>query len=319
MEDRSALELLGDQLPHLAEEERQRLEAEVAVRWHHYPFGSGQGDEIALRAGLRPMLRELLPVARIESAIARYARVGLACDVASIAYGPTADGWLRAAPPAGSDGARAALFVGRDRGALRDATAAEVSGTDEANVALGRLLGYPRCCVTAFVETSRQRRTPELHAAALARTTGRARGRLNVLDLAVFHFLPWSPCSFECPSSMRFADALARVLARVHPTFVASIDRALSRPRLMLAHEVQLSIDGVWDGRELRVTRIDPTARDRHPDARLDPNASDVVARALHWLSGATTISVTDGRLVVDGVPPALELPPPLPVLVPFA
>lgn len=321
MEDRTALEILAERLPAIPDTERSALEARVRTRWHDYPFGSGQGDEIAFRAGLRPMLRELLPMARIESAIARYERVGLACEVASFVYGRTSDGWLRDHEPVSSPDARTALFVGRDRAALREAAVAEVTRTDEANVALGRLLGYPRCCVTAFVETSRQRRTPDLHAAALARTKGRPRARLNVLDLAVFHFLPWSPCSFECEHSLRYADALARVLAKVHPTFVASIDRALARPRLVLSSEVQLSIDGVWDGERLRVSRIDPTSADRHPRAPLDSVEGDVVARAIYWLRGATTIAVearAEGVLIVDGAARSIELPSPLPILVPF-
>jgi hypothetical protein len=317
--ERTGLEILAAQLPAVPESERVAIASRVSARWHAYPFGSGQGDEIAFRAGLRPMLRELLPVGRIESARARYEKLGLTCELAPFRYGPTHDGWIRDPEPEGSETARTAMFVGRDRGALAEAAAAEVGRTDEASIALGRLLGYPQCCVTAFVKTSRERRAAELHAAALRRTASTPRARLNGLDLAVFHFLPWSPCSFECPHSLRYADALARVIGKVHPTFVAAIDRALARPRLVLAYEVQLSIDGVWDGAVLHVRRVDPTAADRHPDAVLDPGAADVVERALHLVSGARTISVSEGRLSIDGTARAVELPRPLPVLVPFA
>jgi hypothetical protein len=109
------------------------------------------------------------------------------------------------------------------------------------------------------------------------------------------------------------------VIAKVHSTFVASIDRALARPRLVLAHEVQLTLEGTWDGHEVRVRRITPTASDRHPSAESDPVATEMIARALHWLEGAKTIAVSPhGELMVDRVARRMDLPRPLPVLVPF-
>ena len=315
----TALDILAEQLPELPDSERASLEARIGEPRTPYPFGSGQGDEIGLRAGLRPMIRELLPEARIPSAIERYARLGFSCEVASTLYGPTTDGWLNETLVTSSPTTRSAVFVGRDRGALEDAVRAELDRNDaEAITSLGRLLGYPRCCVSAFVETSRERRASELHAAALARTTGRPRARLNGLDLAVFHFVPWSPCSYECPHSLRYADALAERVERVRPAFVASIDRALGRARLMLCSEVQLSIDGAWDGHAVRVEAIEPTAIDRDPRAPLGAVETSVVARALRWLRGAKTVAVLDERLFVDGAPRDLVLPGRLPLLVPF-
>jgi hypothetical protein len=317
--DRTASAWLTDVLPTPDPAVAARLEPLVRERPVAYPLGSGQGSELALRAGLRPMMRELIHVGALEASIARVERAGLVCEVSPLVLGATHDGWLKRAPtPDGSEDRRP-LYVGRDRAALRAAIDAELARTDDGTRALGALLGYPRCCVEAFVGVSRERRAQELWAAAWARTEGRPAPRLDVLDLSVFSLVPWYPCTFVCAASVVFADAMAALIERVDAAFLAAVDRAHATHRLVLAPEVQLSLDGRWDGRGVRdITTWLPAARMRDPRAPLPDDEVALTVRALAWLDGAREVRVDGRALVVDGTAHELGLPGPLPLLVPF-
>lgn len=299
---------LGDALDRLGVAASEEENDAVALRTIAYPFGSGQGDEIAFRSGLKPMFRELLSVSEIERARARFEAAGFATEVAERIYGDTKDGWDDTAAGLGEHhpSARRALFVGRDLGALKTAAALDQEKTDEADLALGRLLGYPRCCVEAFLDGGKHRKAPALHRAAWERThalqtTALALPRLNTLDLAVFHFVPWYPCQLRCEPSARYADGVANVIAARAPAFVAAIDAALGMHRLMLTDDLQISIEGTRIGDVIEVSRVVPTAQHRHPRAALDPVESELLARLTAWLKGAKLIELRDGSLRAEG------------------
>ncbi len=256
-----------------------------------YPFGSGHAEEIALLDGRKPMVRQSLRREQLDAARARFQAMGLAV--------------VESDSPRG--GAERLLFVGRDAAALRAAAAAE-RAKDAATV--GRLLGYPACCSDAFAATPPLvRRNARLFQAALARTDGPPRARLNVLDLGVFHYLPWIPCAFSCEPSIRFADAVARRIVAghaagcVHHRFLARVDEALAAARLLVLEEVQVSIPGLAPDGALAPGAARPTAQDRHPGAPLDPAAREAAARLLATVAGARRIAVEDGTLSVDDRP----------------
>jgi hypothetical protein len=291
---------------------------EVDARPMNYPVGSGQSDEIALVAGLRPVIRELLSAAHLEKTRASFEARGFATLVSPRGSGPTRDGAL-SHKAATSEDTRRAVFVGRDRARLEAALAADLADDDRE---LGRLLGYPRCCVEAFVTTKRppgaswvQRRNHDLYDMSVRNTQGRPRPRLNMLDLNVFHYISWSPCSFECPFSLRYADAVADRIANHWPAFVERVDAALSAHRLVLVDDVQLSIRGVFDGKQLRVNELWATARDHHPRASWPADRRNAVAQALTAFRAVGAIAVTDRTIFLDGRELSLELPP---LLVPF-
>jgi hypothetical protein len=290
--------------------------AAAMARPIRYPLGSAQAEELALRAGLKPLIRELLSAADLEREQTRLQAAGFVTGVAPRVYGPTQDGWVISEESMVEPHlARRALFVGRDRGRIAEAIACQMERTDESDIELGRLLGYPRCCVEAFVETSIPRTNVEVAAASLARTSGMLQPRLNVLDHGIFHYIFWMPCRYDCPLSFRYAEVIAAVIARRHAQFVSSIDEALSGHRLVVIDEVQLSMQGRFDGVGVRPSSVWPTARDRHPSAALDPDVVDAVARALVLVRGAQQVSVIEGVLHVDGRPVAT---PSESVLVPF-
>lgn len=268
-----------------------------------YPLGSGQAEEIALAAGLRPLIRQLLDSRSLALAQARFEKLGFATGVAPRVYGPTRDGWDDTPDALDIDapGARRALFIGRDRARIDDAIACDLAKTDEADRDLGRLLGYPRCCVEAFVATSRHRLNTDLYAAAAARTGPSGKPRLNELDLAVFHFISWAPCAFDCALSSAYADAVAARIAPRWPAFLAKIDDALDAHRLVVLDEVQLSLRGAFDGATLVIREAWPSARDRHPMADLDPDALEAVARVFAIVRRSKRIEITKDGLAVDG------------------
>lgn len=281
-----------------------RLLAEVDARDLTYPFGSGQGDEIALRSGLRPLIRELLTEAEAATARARFEAGGFLCAVASRDYGPTRDGWDYtpdpSALPAGHR--RRALFVGRDRGRIDDAIASDLAKSDAGDRELGRLLGYPRCGVEAFLDCPPPRKNAALSARSCAATEGALNPRLKVLDLGVFHYLSWYPYSYTCAPSSAYADALARRIEARASHFVRQLDRALGRRRLLLHDEVQLSIDRPLGPEGLSIETARPTARDRPPRSILEPDAREAVACALGLLRTSRRLKVDAGRLFVDDV-----------------
>jgi hypothetical protein len=279
-----------------------RISLEVQQPAVRYTMGSGQADEVALLAGLKPVLRQLLSPADAARARARFEGLGLAVEEISTAgtksarIGSTESSHLRT------------VFVSRDLSRVREAAALELRCDHE--LALGTLLGYPRCCVEAFVEVAAPRRNPAVIVAAWLRTRtqgGRLFPRLNVLDLAVFHYVSWFPCSFACSASHGHADAVARRIAVGGDgrAFVASIDAALAAHRLLVLEDVQVSLTGSVEGAVVRVERAWATARDRHPAARLGAAAIDAVSRILVRLAPGTTVAVERRRglgvLLVDG------------------
>lgn len=273
---------------------------EIAARPRAYPLGSGQAEEIALAAGLRPAIRQLLTATEAAAARARFERVGLVCVTADRPLGATRGGVT--VPPASPSTERLPLFVGRERAHLEAACAAEMA-QDEGHVTLGRLLGYPRCCVEAFDAAATPRRSATVLSRSLAATHGPLDPLLNVLDLDVFHFVSWYPCAFDCAHTRRYATAVASLLSRRHAAFVEESQRVLSAHRLVLTDGVQLSLRGALEGDTVHVTEAWPTTRDRHPRAAVEDAETEAIARALLRLRRASTLTVRNGAWLLDGRP----------------
>ncbi|APR79809.1 Hypothetical protein A7982_05156 [Minicystis rosea] len=284
-----------------------------------YALGSGESDEVALYAGIKPLIRQVLPAAEIAAARARFGALGL--------HLAEADHRVDLASTQGR-----VLFVGRDAARVRAAAACEAAPDHDRE--LGKLLGYPRCCVEAYLDLPPPRGNGEVAVRAFATTRGSFAPRLNTLDLAVFHYVSWLPCSFSCALSRAFADAVARHIAerhgqflggaapRVtcppdcrHQRFVRAIDEALSAHRLVLHEDVQVSLRGPFDGTAVTVQRAFPTARDRHPEATIAGDAREAALRLATLVHDAGTVAVDGDVLVIDG---AAVLRSPSALLVPF-
>lgn len=259
-----------------------------------YPLGSAQADVVAMAAGIKPLSRSTLSPEQARRAIARYRHLGFRGLVAE--------------DPVNHGGAR--LYLGPDLARAHAAAKADAAKDD---VELGRLLGYPRCCVEAFLAVAEPRTTAAVQHARFRGLRGAGHPRLNCIDLHVFHYVPWIPCSPTCALSTRYADAIARAIPTIGPRalqlrpdvdlagFVAQIDRALAAHRLHVFADVQVSLEGTADADGVTRARAWATALDRHPDAALSAEAREAVARLVQRVNAGQRVAVTDETLWIDG------------------
>jgi hypothetical protein len=191
----------------------------------------------ALQAELKPAVRMTMPAPRAHALAARMGPRGVAC-----AIGPT------------NKAGEVALYVARDAGRVAALVAAErrtlaLAEGDErekpaderlaGHAALGALLGYPSCCVDAFVARARTFDGPasplrgahedSVQARAALANAARPRAELNSLFWPYRrHLVTFYPCAFDCPRALRYATALERELARRAPGATAELMRALT-------------------------------------------------------------------------------------------
>lgn len=274
-----------------------------------YPLGSGEAEIVSLLAGDKPLVRQLLDDASVARAHARFEPLGLVTETAPASMST-------AARPGAT-----VVFFGRDRALVREAVALE--SRPEHDAALGRLLGYPTCCIDAYDAAPLPRDNLAVFDAAHARTGDRpANGRLNCLDWGVFHWISWLPCSFDCAASLAHARSVARIVrerhgaalgrkepvcgpACAHERFVEQVDGALGARRIVLRDDVQVSFVGPSSRTGMCIERAWPTARDRHPRASLEPEAREAVARLVALVRRAGSVAIDRGVLELDGQPVA--------------
>jgi hypothetical protein len=190
---------------------------------------------VALCAGVKPALRLWRPRAAVAAAAAAATRRGFATVVAD------------------RDDATAILYVAATPAAaraLRDAEAMappgqpvdSTRGFDPApHLALGQALGYPRCCVEAYLARLARgvdrlpsgRRAHEDHVAAATAAAASAHldPRCNVFDAEHTHgWLSHYPCRFDCGPSIAYADRVAAALTALAPAAAAALATALATP-----------------------------------------------------------------------------------------
>ncbi|MBM4394113.1 MAG: hypothetical protein FJ087_00305 [Deltaproteobacteria bacterium] len=196
---------------------------------------SGRVHLAAVATGVRPCGRVVVPAGRAERQADLIRRLGLHAEVIPPEEAPPdLDPGATGAPSA------AHVFLSRDPVAVREAAGVERafaagrgSGAmqpDEFARRIGRALGYPDCCVEAFVEAGRLATTADLLRAAHARSRA-FRWELDCLDpLSPVTLVPHVPCRFDCGPSLDLARrVLAVALPAVHPFLDGSAARLLAR------------------------------------------------------------------------------------------
>lgn len=271
-----------------------------------YPIGSVAAEELALVAGWKPLAQRVVSTEELASFRALWKARGFAVEVLELGPGGVA-----------IPRSRRFAYVSRDAPRLRKALVAHEANDEEK---LGELLGYPRCCVEAYLAASAE--PVQAYRRGLSQTRGRCHPRLNNLDLGVFHYLSWVPCSFSCELSLRWTDAMAdRIRAWDERagvgagSFLEQVDEILGAHRLVVLDELQFSMTGAWSDGRVAPERVWPTFRDRHPGVAVDGPLLDTALRMLPYLESARSVEVVDDTLYVDQKP--LLTTPEL-VLVPF-
>ena len=109
---------------------------------------------------------------------------------------------------------------------------------------MGELLGYPECCVNAFVSAGRLASTAELWRLAHARSQDFF-PELSCFDpLSPVTLVPHIPCRFDCKASLDLAHKVLRLVPMVQPFLDAAAMQLLARDAFLFP-------DGgvvLWDG-----------------------------------------------------------------------
>lgn len=146
---------------------------------------------------------------------------------------------LRAGQTVTFDGAAYAIVYGAlDRAvaeALCDAEAKLHRGEEAPPLQreIGRLLGYPSCCVEAFCERSGPaRRSSAIDDAYRATRDAWVKAPWPRLNPLLFgertFFVSFEPCSFNCPAALATANAIAESVRAREPEAADLLDRALA-------------------------------------------------------------------------------------------
>lgn len=113
-------------------------------------------------------------------------------------------------------------YISKDRDLAQAAKTAEYF---QDHLSLGRILGYPQCCIDAFMETSKSPGAD--HIEAMMARTKRPSHWNNILtrhfDLSVLSHIP---CSFDCHESELMAQERLLCLEKVNPYLAFRIIRA---------------------------------------------------------------------------------------------
>jgi len=145
---------------------------------------------------------------------------------------------------AGEARSRCAVYVSQTVSLAEEARDADAMGKGQEDaVAMGRLLGYPRCCVEAF--TALPVRYPNrVPISAAAGRTRRFEPLLNNLSLRRFTFIAHFPCRFDCAESLAQAERVRAAMSAANSEVTREVVRLLGMPRVYASDEAQAVLEG---------------------------------------------------------------------------
>lgn len=215
------------------------------ARFGRAATGAADAQWLALRRGIKPMVRELLRAQDVRAQLSAWHDAGYIAvhHKERVSLGSW-DGMT--GTHAGAGRRYWVVYVGRpaDEAQMRKASEldadlladTESTGLAERVREHGRLLGYPTCCVDAYASLGHVHDNYQPIAASAARTA-RFDWRTNVLSAGALTFLCWFPCRFDCPASLQYAAALAPHLPAES---LAAAERWLKPARLYVNERMQL-------------------------------------------------------------------------------
>lgn len=266
-------------------------------------FGSAGVELVALKTGLKPLVRQLLSDADLEAMRNRGLPPGLFFEVARRKFQ-----------------SRRVVFFSFDRQRAREGARLEITRFSEKE--MGLLLGFPPCCIAAFQSVPDglfpRRTNMALIRAAAKRTSGPWAPRLNVLNQHALHYLSHWPCRFDCAPSLAFTNQMADALRARHAGWASepspcqpdcklelalnALDETLQAHRLVFREEVQVSIRGRFEGTELQIESAWPTYRDDVTPLNLrSDEEKEAALTATAAIINAGRIELRDGTLWLGG------------------
>jgi predicted dehydrogenase len=284
----------------LGDDWRSFLEPEVVYsRWP-------EPEEVAFRLGLKPVLYRTVPEAQAEAVRARFPGAAVAEVRYGLARDPLQD--RRARGEGGEPWVD--LFLSSDAALAR--RAAEIYNNNkigEAVAEMGRLLGYPECCVTAFECLPDRSNNSFLRYATRLATLSRGQAFQPCLNNLHLVATPWYPCSYGCEASAALS---RRVLAALEDP--APLLELLSRPVLYFDDTRMVLFRGQATPDEVRYSSVSvPPAR----GAGREPALAAFVEAVVRPISRGVRLSVDRDALRVWAADGALlhALPRPHPSL----
>ncbi|MDX2170649.1 MAG: hypothetical protein SF182_26490 [Deltaproteobacteria bacterium] len=190
---------------------------------------------LAVRSALKPVCRSVVAASAVDALLAEVRDAGLHARVLD-APGFVA-GFCGSERTAATPVEAVTVLLYRARAAPAAAAAAAAEGamirhcsrgrpaTDAQVRALGAALGYPPCCIEAFLPL-RDRSNAAIRFTTLRRTTGAPAALLN--DAVGRSLISHAPCAYDCAPSLAYADALLQRVAAIEPGAARSLRDSLA-------------------------------------------------------------------------------------------
>ncbi len=265
---------------------------------------------LQLEAGLRAVIkRERIPVSRVAEEATFFSSRGLVAHYdPDWEYGGSAHDLVDVAGTG-----HTSLFVARDRGPAEEALAlsqaeAGAGARPDASGRIGELLGYPRCCIDAWLGGLNSPTSPRgpagIYLDAWQRTDGAFDPRLNRLG-AGLQAISHRPCRYDCAPSIELADRTLAVMDEAAPGVRDRFGADAAQAVVVWSGDRWRSFAGTWEGDRLRIDRWRGP-----PAAELAPlDAALAGATALRWRPGAVEVETAGGGWESFSEAWPLELP----------
>lgn len=278
-----------------------KLYRKFANTRHDVGLGANDGEWTALQLGLKPLIREIVPAARWESTRKQIETTGLftasypltisedwldgyTCDSDARTHRENRvnqgdhkpeDPYVFRVDSRVPENQRLLTYIGWDRDRLHQAVEldqqllayAYTAMERELMTKLGNLLGYPSCCVQAYVSLDRIYRNHSIIGQS-TRASDHFEPLLNNLSLTFFHYIGWFPCRYDCPESFVYAQQIDTKLAQTHTSSRKTLLNILSLTRLYWDDRRQvLFVNGAPGSENTYTDFLTPFALDRNVDS----------------------------------------------------
>lgn len=250
-----------------------------------------------LRKGFRKAIkRECVPAADREAVISGYEKSGL---VALVDPNPVRVDLFGKPIPASELGNFRTLIIGADAALAREALdlqiaeSVEDAARESITRKLGRMLGYPDCCLDFFASVEDRSDTCGITRKMLFETRGVMNPLLNIVNGVplIEHF----SCSFNCKASAKIARAALRGIGEIYGRDTAeAVASHNSRRFIFFDPDNAIFLDGAQDGDMFRYSEV---TRKGGPD-----DIYETLSRGNSCRFGTDGITVyKDGKMLFEG------------------